>query len=59
VVNPGGSGLLSETVAAERIGDDLFYFWSTGERMTPVTRVEDAAKSIAYALSSRNAQLDR
>jgi hypothetical protein len=59
VVNPAGSGLLSETVAVGRIGDDLFYFWSWGERITPVTKVEDAAKSIAYVLSSRTAQLDQ
>ncbi len=59
VVNPAGSGLLSETVAVGRIGDDLFYFWSWGECITPVTRVEDAAQSIAYALSARGAQLDQ
>ncbi|HEY2577314.1 MAG TPA: hypothetical protein VGI74_13495 [Streptosporangiaceae bacterium] len=59
VVNPAGSGLMSETVAVGRIGDDLFYFWSWGERITPVTRVEDAAQSIAYVLSSRTAQLDQ
>jgi hypothetical protein len=59
VVNPAGAGLLSETVAVGRIGDDLFYFWSWGECITPVTRVEDAAKSIVYVLSSRTAQLDQ
>jgi hypothetical protein len=46
-------------VAVGRIGDDLFYFWSWGERITPVTQVEDAAKSIAYVLSARGAQLDQ
>jgi hypothetical protein len=59
VVNPAASGLLSETVAVGRIGDDLFYFWSWGERITPVTKVEDAARSIAYVLSARDAQVDQ
>lgn len=59
VANPAGAGLLSETVAVGRVGDEMYYFWSWGERITPVTRVEDAAKSIAYVLSSRAAQLDQ
>jgi hypothetical protein len=54
----GGLGR-SARVGVGGFGDELYYFWSWGERITPVTKVEDTARSIAYVLSARGAQLDQ
>jgi len=48
---------LSETVSVSRMGNDLAYVWSWGERIADSSHPDTAALAVAYVLAASDAHL--